>query len=81
MPEVALLFTNVILPEGMLGTELAREALRRRPDLKVLFASGYADEAIVKRDRLDENVELIEKPYQKVDLARRLRAILGREED
>ncbi len=47
---------------GSLVTELAREALRRRPDLEGLFASGYADEAIVKRDRFDENVEPIGKP-------------------
>ena len=81
VPEAALLFTNVIVPEGVPGTELAREALRRRRNLEVLFASGYADEAIVKRDRLGENVEPIGKPYRKVDLVRRLRAIPGREED
>ena len=80
VPEVAILFTDVVLPGGMLGPELAREAPCRRPDLKVLFASGYADDAIVKQRRLDEDMELIGKPYRKVELARRLRAILGREE-
>ena len=80
-PDIAVLFSDVILPGGMLGTELAREALRRRPDLKVLFTSGYGDEAIVNQSRLDEDVKLIGKPYSREDLARRIRAILGREED
>ncbi len=80
-PEVTLLFTDVVLPGGMSGPEFAREAQRRRPELKVLFTSGYTENSIVHHCRLDDSVELIEKPYRWADLARRLRAILGREED
>ena len=80
-PEVALLFTDVVLPGGMNGLEIAREARRRRPELKVLFTSGYTENAIVHHSRLDEGVELIEKPYRKESLACKLQAILGREED
>ena len=80
VPDIAVLFSDVILPGGMLGTELAREALRRRPELKVLFTSGYTENAIVHHSRLDDGVELIEKPYRKESLARRLNAILGGED-
>ena len=54
--EIALLFTDVGLPGGMNGRQLADEALRRRPDLKVLFTSGYARNAIVHNGRLDPGV-------------------------
>ena len=81
MPEVALLFTDVVLPGGMCGTELAREARRRRHGLKVLFTSGYSKKAIVRHGRVDEGVELIEKPYRKASLARKLDSILGRAEN
>ncbi len=77
--EAALLFNDVVLPGGMGGPELARETQRRRPELKVLFTSGYSENAIVHHGRLDEDVELIEKPYRKESLARRLNTILGGE--
>ena len=80
-PEVTLLFTDVVLPGGMSGPEFAREAQRRRPELNVLFTSGYTENSIIHHCRLDDGVDLIGKPYRRADLARRLRAILGREED
>jgi CheY-like chemotaxis protein len=74
--EVALLFTDVVLPGGMTGADLARQALKVRPALKVLFTTGYARDAIVHQGRLDEGVDLITKPFTYTDLAAKLREAL-----
>jgi nitrogen-specific signal transduction histidine kinase/CheY-like chemotaxis protein len=74
--DISLLFTDVGLPGGMNGRQLADEALRRRPDLKVLFTSGYARNAIVHHGRLDPGVQLITKPFAFVDLAAKIRQLL-----
>ncbi len=74
--EIALLFTDVGLPGGMNGRQLADEARRRRPDLKVLFTSGYARNAIVHHGRLDPGVQLITKPFTFAGLAAKLRQVL-----
>jgi CheY-like chemotaxis protein len=74
---VDLLFTDVIMPGGMNGRQLADEARRRRPGLKVLFTSGYTENAIVHHGRLDPGVLLLPKPYRKSDLARMLRLALS----
>jgi CheY-like chemotaxis protein len=74
--DIELLFTDVGLPGGMSGRLLADEALRRRPDLKVLFASGYARNAIVHHGRLDPDVQLIVKPFTFAGLAAKVRHIL-----
>ena len=75
-PEIRLLFTDVGLPGGMNGRQLADEARSRRSNLKVLFASGYARNAIVHDGRLDPGVELITKPFTQDILAARVRDIL-----
>jgi signal transduction histidine kinase/CheY-like chemotaxis protein len=72
-----LLFTDVIMPGGLNGRQLADEVLRRRPDVKVLFTSGYTENAIVHHGRLDHGVALLNKPYRKADLARKIREVLG----
>ena len=74
--EIGLLFTDVGLPGGMNGRQLADTArgLQRKP--KVLFASGYARNAIVHDGRLDPGVELIPKPFTQDTLAARVRDIL-----
>ncbi|HEX8444868.1 MAG TPA: PAS domain S-box protein [Allosphingosinicella sp.] len=74
--EVDLLFTDVVLPSGMLGDQLATEARAIRPGLKVLFTTGYARNAIVHQGRLDPGVELITKPFSYADLAGRVRDLL-----
>ena len=74
--EIALLFTDVGLPGGMNGRQLADEALRRRPALKVLFTSGYARNAIVHHGRLDPGVQLITKPFTFSGLAAKIRGVL-----
>jgi PAS domain S-box-containing protein len=73
---VDLLFTDVVLPSGMTGAVLAEEARAVRPDLKILFTTGYARNAIVHHGRLDAGVELITKPFSYSDLAARIRDIL-----
>jgi PAS domain S-box-containing protein len=75
-PHVKVLFTDVGLPGGMNGRQLADEARRRRPQLKVLFTTGYARNAIVHDGRLDPGVELITKPYTQAALSTKLRHII-----
>ena len=74
--EINLLFTDVGLPGGMNGRQLADEAQRRRAGLKVLFMSGYARNAIVHHGRLDPGVELIMKPFTYAGLAAKVRRVL-----
>ena len=75
-PAIRLLFTDVVLPGGMNGRQLANEALRRRPILKVLYATGYTRNAIIHHGRLDADVELLTKPFTADALTRKVRAIL-----
>jgi CheY-like chemotaxis protein len=72
-----LLFTDVILPKNMTGRQLADEMARRQPGLKVLYTSGYTDNAIVHQGRLDPGVMLLSKPYRKSQLAKMIRQALG----
>ena len=72
-----LLFTDVIMPGSMNGRRLAEEAVKRRPGLKVVFTSGYTENAIVHHGRLDPGVLLLPKPYRKPDLDRILRIALS----
>jgi PAS domain S-box-containing protein len=74
--EVALLLTDVGLPGGMNGRQLADEARRRRADLKVLFTSGYGRSAIVHNSRLDIATGLIAKPFAFGELAAKVRRAL-----
>jgi PAS domain S-box-containing protein len=74
--KVDLLFTDVVLPSGMTGAILAKEARTLRPDLRILFTTGYARDAIVHHGRLDPGVELITKPFAYADLAARVRDML-----
>jgi PAS domain S-box-containing protein len=71
-----LLFTDVILPGGMTGRQLADEVALRRPGMKVLYTSGYTDNAIVHQGKLDPGVLLLSKPYRKSQLANMIRRAL-----
>ncbi|MGB9649889.1 MAG: ATP-binding protein [Stellaceae bacterium] len=75
-PSIRLLFTDVGLPGGQNGRQLTDAAREYRPDLKVLFTTGYARNAIVHHGRLDPGVELIVKPYTYAALAEKIRAVL-----
>src|SRR5260221_3321134 len=76
--EMQLVFTDVILPGGMTGRELADEAVRRQPLLKVLFTTGYARNAIVHHGRLDAGVEVVFKPFTYTEVAAKIRRVLDR---
>ncbi|MBK3663625.1 CHASE3 domain-containing protein [Bradyrhizobium diazoefficiens] len=72
-----LLFTDVVIPGGMSGRELAEEVAKLRPGLKVLYTSGYTDNAIVHHGKLDDGVMLLTKPYRRNQLAEMIRKALN----
>ena len=74
-PEIVLLFTDVVMPD-VNGAKLADEARRRRPDLRVLFTTGYTRNAVVHNGVLDAGVEMIGKPFTLDALAVKLRLVL-----
>ena len=74
-PGIKLMFTDVVMP-GMTGRALADAALKRWPELKVIYTTGYTQNAIVHNGVVDEGAELILKPYTMHDLARKMRAVL-----
>ncbi|HMP40227.1 MAG TPA: PAS domain S-box protein [Roseiflexaceae bacterium] len=74
--DIELLFTDMVMPGGMSGRDLAEAAHIVRPDLKVLYTSGYTDHAIAHHGQLDPGIELLAKPYHRDDLARKIGAIL-----
>jgi PAS domain S-box-containing protein len=75
-PEVAVLFTDIGLAGGMNGRQLAEEARKRWANLKVLFTTAYARNAIVHDGRLDPGVELLTKPFSQAALGEKLRDII-----
>jgi PAS domain S-box-containing protein len=75
-PEIKLLFTDIGLPGPFNGRQLSDEARKIRPDIKVLFTTGYAQNAIIHHGRLDPGVQLIVKPFSFVGLAAKIRQIL-----
>ncbi|MEX2258695.1 MAG: ATP-binding protein [Woeseia sp.] len=72
-----LLFTDVVMPGGMNGRQLADEATRLQPGLPVLFTSGYTESAILRDGALPEGTALLSKPYRRADLASKIRELLS----
>ncbi len=70
-----LLFSDIVMPPGMNGAELAREARRLRPDLAVLLASGFAAHAVIADDAAQAGYDVIAKPYDPAELQQRLDAL------
>jgi CheY-like chemotaxis protein len=81
LPRLDLLFTDVALPDGMKGTELAKEVLHRRRETKILFTSGYTEGAMRDGGSSEKKVQLLPKPYRKGQLAEKVRDILDVAED
>jgi CheY-like chemotaxis protein len=75
-PEVGLMVTDIGLP-GMNGHDLAREARRRRPDLKIVFVTGYDRRTVAKRIKPDDRTELLGKPYHPGDLIAAIRRLFA----
>jgi PAS domain S-box-containing protein len=73
---IDLLFTDVVMPGGMTGRQLAEAAKGRRPNLRTLFTSGYTEDSILRLGKLDPGVRLLSKPYRKHELATRIREAL-----
>jgi CheY-like chemotaxis protein len=72
---IHLLITDVIMPE-MSGRQLAERLKERRPELKVLFVSGYTDDAIIRHGTLEPGIAFLQKPFSPESLARKVRGVL-----
>ncbi|ULO25058.1 CHASE3 domain-containing protein [Methylocystis sp. SB2] len=75
-PDIDLLFTDIVMPD-MNGRALAEEALRRRPDLKVVFTTGFSRNAVIHNGVLDRGVNFLPKPFSIEQLAQKVGAVLG----
>jgi PAS domain S-box-containing protein len=80
-PGVDLLFSDVVLPGGITGVELAEMAQHKKPNLKILLTSGYPAETLASRFNHKPRLSLLNKPYRKIDLGRRLREVLNESEN
>lgn len=74
--EIDLLLTDIVMPGDMHGVDLAREAQRLRPQIKILFASGYLDEGLLEGGPIDGGLHVLMKPCTKAELAEKVREIL-----
>ena len=75
--KIHLLFTDIVMPGGMFGTELAKEAARLRPDVKILLTSGHTEHPVEAIDGGGRTVRILNKPYRRHDLAAMLRSALN----
>ncbi len=71
-----LLFTDIVMPGALNGWDLAQRAKELRPQMPVLFTSGYALETLISRGRLDADASILNKPYRRADLASHIHALL-----
>jgi hypothetical protein len=76
-PEIELLFSDVAMPNGMTGYELAAAARKRRPGLKILLTSGFPAKDVLKRAALDSDIRVLQKPYDPSELAANITMALG----
>jgi signal transduction histidine kinase len=75
-PSIDVLFSDVVMPGGMNGAQLAVEARRVRPDLKILLTSGYTAAALTEHHGLSDREEMLRKPYRREELATKLRLVM-----
>jgi PAS domain S-box-containing protein len=74
---VDALFTDIVMPRGMSGLDLAREASAYQPDLKVIYTSGYSDNVLASQGAIDRDIVLVPKPYTRAELASVMERVLG----
>lgn len=74
---VDLLFTDVVMPGGLFGPQLAEQSTRLRPGLKVLFTSGYSEHPVNSTDKPGREARILDKPFRRHDLALMLRSVLS----
>ncbi len=74
---IDLLLTDVVLPGGMSGRNIAEAIEKQKPDIKIIYMSGYTENAIIHHGRLDDSATLLRKPFDIADLAGKLREALG----
>ena len=76
LTDVDLLFTDIVMPDGINGRELAQLLTQQKPQLRVLFSSGYSDSALIRGGRLEDNIHLLSKPYRRREMAEKVRQVL-----
>lgn len=76
-----LLFTDILLPGGMNGVEIAEEVKSIQPDIKILYTTGYAENTVIRKGQLDPGVTLLQKPYPRAELLAKTRLALDNEGD
>jgi CheY-like chemotaxis protein len=76
-PVVDVLLTDVVMP-GVSGPELTRQLMERRPTLKVIYMSGYTEDAVVQRGVIDPGIAFLHKPFTSEALGRKIREVLDR---
>jgi len=72
--EIDMLLTDVVLPGGMSGRDLAAKVTARFPDARLIYMSGYTEETMIHHGRLDPDVTLVQKPFRLDDLSKTIRA-------
>ncbi|WP_119303139.1 PAS domain S-box protein [Dongia deserti] len=75
--KIDLMFSDVVMPGGMSGTELVQAARRLRPEVRTLLTTGFAEGSLRNQAQFANAGEIITKPYRRHDLARKLRSVLG----
>jgi len=78
-PPFDLLLTDLVLPGGMNGVEIANQAMHFQPDIKVLFTTGYAENADIDQSKMGSDVNLINKPHRRAELLEKVRTLLDRD--
>lgn len=76
-PDIDLLLTDVVMPGGLNGRQVAEQAIRLNPALRILFTSGYFEGALVRDGRIEANTPLLVKPYRKNELGRKVLEVLS----